>query len=386
MRRFSILFIVLGLISLLSASSYAQRGVGGHILTLDDGVGHLVNITVPVMAGPGPYSWTVPITTGGTALTLPSGTTTNSTLFWNGSQWVENPTLLAGTGIYAGTLTVPSSIGIPTALSLVGANSGGAQGGAVSINAGQAGSAISSGGSVLITGGGGYGSGVGSGSAGGSVQITGGPGNTGNATGGSVTLLGGQASLAGTGAAAIVQGGSGGNTGTGGPVQIYGGAGGNSSGPGGNISFLTTPNNNGNFAQAMQITNTGSVQIGSSNQFTVDKNGHMVTTSSIGTVSFTGGVSGASAVGSDVAGVITFSSTSLLAVSTITVNYGTTYGTAPVVIVTPANQQAGSEWGTSVTQGGGLMPYVTCNASSFVITFYDWYGAFNGNLNYVVVH
>ena len=388
MKRYSILFIVLGLISLSSASSRAQsREIGGQSLMLDDGHGHVVDITTPVMTGPGPYSWVLPITAGGTALTLPSGTTPNSTLFWSGTQWLENATLLAGTGTYAGLITVPQSVGTPITLGLYGANSGGSTGGAVAIQAGQAGGATFTGGSITIEGGGGYGSGSAGTSPGGSVEILGGPGNNGNSTGGTATLQGGQASLAGIGAAAIVQGGSGGNTGTGGPVQIYGGSGGNSSGPGGNISFLTTPNNNGNYVQAMQITNTGSVQIGSSQQFTVDKNGHVITSNSGVTAAANSSPNFLSAIsvsGSDESGVVSFTAGSSEVVQSILVSYGIPYGTAPVVIVTPSNLAAGNEWGYSVTQDN-LAPYVTSSASGFIVTFYDFW-SLPCTFNYIVIH
>src|ERR1017187_4065293 len=87
MRRFSILFIVLGLISFSASSTHAQsREIGAQSLALDDNHGHVVDITIPLMTGPGPYSWVLPITPGGSALSLPFGTINNSTLFWSGTQ------------------------------------------------------------------------------------------------------------------------------------------------------------------------------------------------------------------------------------------------------------------------------------------------------------
>jgi hypothetical protein len=47
MRRFSILFIVLGLISLSSVSSHAQRSLGAKSLVLDDGSGNTLTISYP---------------------------------------------------------------------------------------------------------------------------------------------------------------------------------------------------------------------------------------------------------------------------------------------------------------------------------------------------
>jgi hypothetical protein len=116
MRRFSILVIFLGLISLLSVPSQAQRSVGGHILTLDDGSGHLVNITVPAMTGPGPYSWVLPITPGGSALTLPTPTVAGSILYSNGSNsWLENTNVIAtNTGDFRATSINNTPIGATT--------------------------------------------------------------------------------------------------------------------------------------------------------------------------------------------------------------------------------------------------------------------------------
>ena|ERR1017187_2753580 len=91
MRRISILFIVLAIVSISSAPSHAQRYLGAGGLALDDGLGHVVNITIPSMTGPGPYSWVLPVTPGGTSM-LPSGTTNNSILRWNAatSTWQED--------------------------------------------------------------------------------------------------------------------------------------------------------------------------------------------------------------------------------------------------------------------------------------------------------
>ncbi len=66
-------------------------------------------------------------------------------------------------------------------------------------------------------------------------------------------------------------------------------------------------------------------------------------------------------------------------------NFGTTYGTAPVVVVTPANLEAAHEWGYSVTQDN-LAPYVTSTASGFTVTFFDYWGVGVCELNYMVIH
>ncbi len=66
MRRISILFIVLGLISLSSASSRAQRALGAKSLVLDDGSGNTLTISYPN---------TSPTVAGNSTLTLSGGAT-----------------------------------------------------------------------------------------------------------------------------------------------------------------------------------------------------------------------------------------------------------------------------------------------------------------------
>src|ERR1019366_557539 len=130
MRRFPVLFLAFGILVILSTSSHAQRGIGAQSLVLDDGFGHTVTISIPHMTGVGaPYSWTLPITPGGSALLLPTPTTPNSTLYSNGTNsWLENTSLLMPS---AGALSASSSAGgAGTALSLTAGSSGGANDGA----------------------------------------------------------------------------------------------------------------------------------------------------------------------------------------------------------------------------------------------------------------
>src|SRR3984957_4525253 len=96
MRRISILFLTLGILSLLSPSLRAQREIGAESLALDDGAGHLVDIKLPAGLTGGPYTWFLPITVpGGVPIVLPMGTTPFSTLYWNAttSMWTENTSL-----------------------------------------------------------------------------------------------------------------------------------------------------------------------------------------------------------------------------------------------------------------------------------------------------
>ena len=110
MRRFSVLFISLAIISLSTMPSRAQREIGGELLALDDGHGHVVNISIPTMTGPGPYSWILPITAGGSSLALPIPTTVGSMLYSNGtSSWLENTNIIATA---AGGLTTNGSANI----------------------------------------------------------------------------------------------------------------------------------------------------------------------------------------------------------------------------------------------------------------------------------
>ncbi len=72
MNRLHILLITIGLISLSTASLRAQsREIGARSLQLDDGSGHIVDITIPAMNPGGPYSWVIPIDANGSFNYLP---------------------------------------------------------------------------------------------------------------------------------------------------------------------------------------------------------------------------------------------------------------------------------------------------------------------------
>jgi|GEM_PF-4627353 len=105
MRHVASLFILLGLLFMFHSPSQAQqRGIGGRTLVLDDGFGHIVNITIPNMLGPGPYSWLLPITPSGVSV-FPAGTTNNSILRWNAAtaSWQEDVSILANGGALSAT-------------------------------------------------------------------------------------------------------------------------------------------------------------------------------------------------------------------------------------------------------------------------------------------
>ncbi len=307
--RYSSFFLGLCVLFVCSTSGWAQRTIGGENLQLDNGAGTLVTIQLPAGLGAGPYTWTLPITSsgGGTAI-VNSGTTLNSTLTWNGTNWAENPNVLSipSDGFNCGIGATDPTLGF----GVFGANSGSGNGGSVTLHAGQASGAGFQGGTATVQGGyGGASGGTGgdayvhggnafaSNFAGGQVTIEGGT-SLGNATGAQVTIeasnggssgagggtfiFGGSADNgissgsaasggdvqidAGTGGGSnaggnvILQAGQGGATGVGGAAQIYGGSGGSTSGAGGPIQFYTTPDHS-LWTQRMQITPTGVVQV-----------------------------------------------------------------------------------------------------------------------------
>ncbi len=309
------LFLVLGLISLSTALLHAQsREIGAQSVALDDGLGHTVDITIPSMAGPGPYSWIIPITPGGLPITLPVGTTDNSTLYWDGTTWSENLNVLATSAgdVTANSLTVtngniyspPSNSGDGTDLVITaGYASSPFVGGNVEINGGES---TGPGGEAGIEGGYGYtggrvyvAGGPGGVSTGGEVDIFGGAGGEFPPTynqGGPVVITGGESPGTANGASVQIIGGegyAGGNvtiTGgqgdlAGGGVTISGGQSGGAPKPGGPILLQTSLNQTPPQTR-LQVTNTGLVEIGSSNQFQVDQSGN---TSTSGTVTIGNG-------------------------------------------------------------------------------------------------
>jgi hypothetical protein len=311
MRRFSFLFIILGFISFSSALLQAQsREIGAQSVALDDGNGNTVDITIPLMNPGGPYSWVVPITPGGVPLTLPVGTTTNSTLYWDGATWSENLNVLATSAgdVTANSLTVTDgNISSPSSNSGAGTNliidagygSNALGGGAIQINGGGGtgpggyvgivgGNGSSTGGLVYLIGGGG---GV---YAGGDVHITGGLGgefaptysqggavvitgglSPGTAVGASVQIIGGEGYVGG---AVTITGGQG--EVSGGGVSIIGGQSGEVAEPGGPILLQTSLNQTPPQTR-LQVTNTGLVEIGSSSQFQVDQSGNASTSGTV---------------------------------------------------------------------------------------------------------
>ncbi len=89
---------ILAFLTGFTNSGYAQRAIGARTLVLDDGgtPDHTVTITVPPLAAS--YTWTLPTTApGGGSCTqiVPCGSVTGSTLYWNGTNWLENTSVLS---------------------------------------------------------------------------------------------------------------------------------------------------------------------------------------------------------------------------------------------------------------------------------------------------
>jgi hypothetical protein len=282
MRNSFLVFIALGLISFTSSSTRAQRSVGGRSLVLDDGLGHLVNITIPTMVGPGPYSWTIPITPGGIGSgVIPAGTTDNSTLRWDAATqtWQENTSMFVtnfgaissnSLSILGGIISAPSSAGTNgTSLSITAGNSGGGSNGAdLTLTAGSS-TSFGNGGNARLFGGNGS---AALGGNGGFVIISGGSGGGGNTIGGDVLLLAGSGSGTFKGGDAYISGGTSAATGTGGSV------------------FLQTTLNSGTQITRMTITPAGLVGIGPGTgpawPFQVDQSGNLTANNLISSGTF----------------------------------------------------------------------------------------------------
>jgi hypothetical protein len=297
MRRISILFVVLGLISLSFVSSpRAQRALGAHALILDDGAGNTLTLAYPnspFVSGNSTFSFP-----SGCGSATPCGTTNNSTLRWNfaTSTWQEDVNVLATSGgaltaaslaVTGGTITAPSSGGgAGTVLALTSGSSGGASNGANALlTAGNA-TGSGQGGAAFLVGGN-----SGSGQQGGLAQVQGGSPSGGNALGGTAAMLGGTGSGTQPGGFASVQGGYGQatTTGGGGSVVLQGGFAGSATGTGGSIILQTSLHNEPTNIR-MTVTNAGLVQIGSSNQFQVDQSGNIVTTGNLSARAIAGNV------------------------------------------------------------------------------------------------
>lgn len=88
--KLRLMLAALGMLALCTSTGYSQsRDIGSRRLILDDGAGNLLTMSY---AGPGSGTFIVP--SGGGSLP-PVGTVTNSTLRWNGSNWVQNTLLTA---------------------------------------------------------------------------------------------------------------------------------------------------------------------------------------------------------------------------------------------------------------------------------------------------
>jgi hypothetical protein len=113
--------------------------------------------------------------------------------------------------------------------------------------------------------------------------------------------------------------------------------------------------------------------------------GHVITTSTVSGYGWGGSVTSASVSGSDVAGVITFSTSAVSGGCSLTITFGNTYGTAPVVVISPSNYNAGYAWGASVYYA--YEPFVVSNPSGFTVYFYNsTFSLTNASVNYIVVH
>ena len=116
---------------------------------------------------------------------------------------------------------------------------------------------------------------------------------------------------------------------------------------------------------------------------TIDSDGivnaqHFITTSTIGVATDSGvGVTSVSVVGSDVAGTITLSTTLSATPSWVKIPFGTTYGTAPVVVVGPGGSALLT--GTTIS---AVDPYPTY----FMITFSATAAQTAAQIPYIVVH
>ncbi|MDP4201011.1 MAG: hypothetical protein Q8922_15425 [Bacteroidota bacterium] len=292
MRRFSNFTFVVMLVLIPCLSAHAQRSFGAHTLVLDDAAGHTVTIQLPgTMLGN--YTWTLPITLGGTGSSVvPAGATNNSTLRWDAATttWLENTNILstsagalsaASLSLTGGTISTPSSGGgAAPSLSLIAGNSGGASSGAFASVVGGNGTGTGQGGQVTIQ------AGSSAATTGGGVLVQGGDAGGAGAFGGLVTLFGGNGAGTFPGGGIQIQGGYGQFTtsGGGGSVSIVGGIAGSATGTGGVIDFFTTPSN-GAIQLRMQVDQNGVVGIGSSQQFSVDNLGNTTAPS----LSLTGG-------------------------------------------------------------------------------------------------
>jgi hypothetical protein len=105
MRRYSILFIVLGFISLSSGSSHAQRALGTKSLVLDDGNGNTLTISYP----------NTPPVAGNSTLNLSGGTAGGATFTPAYLQAYTTATPVIANGSAVTFASFPFSVGFTTA-------------------------------------------------------------------------------------------------------------------------------------------------------------------------------------------------------------------------------------------------------------------------------
>jgi hypothetical protein len=107
-RLLSLLAIGAVTLVLTNDASAQSRDLGAQRLILDDGAAGRLTISY---AGPGNSTFVIP---PGGATTVPVGTTSNSTLSWDGTVWVENTNVLApaagGLNLTGSPLAVSNSL------------------------------------------------------------------------------------------------------------------------------------------------------------------------------------------------------------------------------------------------------------------------------------
>ncbi len=198
-------------------------------------------------------------------------------------------TTAASLSVMSGNISSPTSgVGAGTDLSLKAGGSGGANAGAGAFLAGGNGNGTGNGGQSSVNGG--------NGTNGGNTFLHGGAGSSAG-TGGSANVWAGNGGSGGVaevvagsatssnnyGGNTNIQAGTGFGNGFGGSVVLTAGPGG-TTGAGGGIYFQTSSNNNPSVT-VMGITNTGTLQVGSANQFQVDNSGNTSTSGSLSTSS-----------------------------------------------------------------------------------------------------
>jgi hypothetical protein len=125
------------------------------------------------------------------------------------------------------------------------------------------------------------------------------------------------------------------------------------------------------------VTASNTIQLGNSSVTGIMTYGHDRDQSTIGSASDDGtGITSVSVAGGDRAGTITYTSATNVGGGYMTINFGTTYGTAPVVVIGP---------GPIAPASGNVLPQVTATATYFTITFSATTTQTGGTFNYMVV-